>query len=218
MEEHNHYIDQLMNGQLRRAIMAAAHWLVSRHVLGTTDEVFWLYFDEILSALRADPSHSCAAVVTALIAARKARHAEWEQFDPPPLLGTPRAGLAQRPPLADEVTPTALQEDGRISGLGASPGCHRGRARIIATSSLLPELSAGEVLVAENMGPRWTPLIPTLGALVLDGGAVGQHHAITAREYGVPAVVGARNATRRIPEGAWVIVDGTTGVVEVQDL
>ncbi len=43
----------------------------------------------------------------------------------------------------------------------------------------------------------------------------GQHHAITAREYGVPAVIGTRNATRRIPDGAWVTVDGTTGTVEI---
>ncbi len=44
---------------------------------------------------------------------------------------------------------------------------------------------------------------------------VGQHHAITAREYGVTAVMGTRNATRRILDGAWVMVDGTTGTVEI---
>jgi pyruvate,water dikinase len=80
---------------------------------------------------------------------------------------------------------------------------------------ILPDLSPGDVLVAENVGPRWTPLIPILGGLVLDGGALGQHHAITAREFGVPAVVGTRNATRRIPDGAWVTVDGTEGTVTI---
>jgi phosphohistidine swiveling domain-containing protein len=69
------------------------------------------------------------------------------------------------------------------------------------TTSVLPTPSPGDMLVAENVGPRWTPLIPILGGLVLDGGAVGQHHTITAREYGVPAVVGTRNAPRRIPDG-----------------
>ena len=83
-------------------------------------------------------------------------------------------------------------------------------------SVLLPDVSPGEILVAENMGPRWTPLVPILGGLVLDSGAVGQHHSIMAREYGVPAVVCAGNATVRIPDGAWVTVDGTAGTVEVQ--
>ena len=76
-------------------------------------------------------------------------------------------------------------------------------------------LADGEVLVAENVGPRWTPILPTLGGLVLDGGALGQHHAITAREYGVPAAVGTGNAARRIPDGAWVTVGATAGTVEI---
>jgi phosphohistidine swiveling domain-containing protein len=37
-----------------------------------------------------------------------------------------------------------------------------------------------------------------------------------AREYGVPAVIGTRNATRRIPDGAWVTMDGTAGTVEME--
>jgi pyruvate,water dikinase len=211
MEEHNHYIDQLMNGQLRRATLVATRWLVIRGVLTTRDEVFWLHYDEILSALRADVLRSFADVISV----RQAQHAEWEKLEPPPLLGTPETGLPDRPLLRDEVTPAASGRKGRISGLGASPGQHRGRARVVPTSVLLPDLSPGDVLVAENVGPRWTPILPIVGGMVLDGGALGQHHAITAREYGVPAVIGTGNATRRIPDGAWVTVDGTAGTVEI---
>jgi phosphohistidine swiveling domain-containing protein len=222
MEEHNHYIDQMANGQLRQAILAAARWLVAHGTLTTSDEVFWLHYDEILSALCADTPRVDApryfadvAGYADVISARQAQHAEWEKLEPPPLLGTPEAQLPERPLLQDEVTPVALQGDDWIIGLGASPGRHRGRARVVPTSVLLPDLSPGEVLVAENVGPRWTPLLPILGGLVLDGGALGQHHAITAREYGVPAVIGTGNATRRIPDGAWVTVDGTVGTVEM---
>jgi phosphohistidine swiveling domain-containing protein len=211
MEQHNHYIDQLMNGQLRRAILAAARWLVARGALATTDEVFWLHYDEILAALRAAAPRSFAEVIST----RQAQHAEWEKLEPPSLLGIPEAQLPERPPLADEVMEVVRPNEGIITGLGASPGRHRGRARVVPTAVPLPDLSPGEVLVAENVGPRWTPLIPILGGLVLDGGALGQHHGITAREYGVPAVVGTRNGTRRIPDGAWVTVDGKAGTVEV---
>jgi pyruvate,water dikinase len=211
-EEHNHYIEQMMNGQLRHAILAAARWLVGRGALATVDNVFWLHYDEISSALREEAPRSFADTISC----RQAQHAEWEKLEPPPLLGLPEARLPERPPWQDQVTPVARPGDDRLIGLGASPGRHRGRARVVPTSVLLPDVSAGDVLVAENVGPRWTPLIPILGGLVLDGGAVGQHHAITAREYGVPAVIGTRNATRRVPDGAWVTVDGTTGTVEIE--
>jgi len=214
MEEHNHYIDQMMNGQLRHAILAAGRWLVKGGVLQSSDEIFWLYYHEILSMLRSDPP----PLFVDVIAARQRQHAEWEKLAPPPLLGIPRPQLSPRPPLQDEVTRTSPERTGQITGLGASPGRHRGRARIVATSVLLPDLSPGEVLVAENAGPRWTPLVPILGGLVLDGGAVGQHHAIAAREYGVPAVVSTGNATQRIPDGAWITVDGTAGTVEIESL
>jgi pyruvate,water dikinase len=235
MEEHNHYIDQMMNGQLRQAIFAAARWLAEKGILTDEEDIFWLHYDEILAALRArsggtekgrataDVPASAAgaqenvADLNDIIFARKAQHTEWEKLDPPPLLGIPHVVLPRRTPLQDEVTPTIAEGNDRLRGLGASPGCGRGRARVVASSWSLPDLSPGDVLVAENVGPRWTPLIPMLSGLVLDGGAVGQHHAITAREYGVPAVVGTRNATRRIPDGAWVIVDGTAGTVDVQD-
>jgi pyruvate,water dikinase len=54
-----------------------------------------------------------------------------------------------------------------------------------------------------------------LGAIVTDRGGQLSHAAIVAREYGIPALVGTGNATRTIPDGARVRVDGSTGTVEV---
>jgi pyruvate,water dikinase len=212
VEEHNHYLDQLAHGQLRQAVMAAARWLAAHGALASPDEVFWLHLREIVAALRAGAPPSFAAC----IAARRAQHAAWEKLTPPPLLGVPNARLPMRPPLRDKVRTTAAAGEKRLVGLGASPGRCRGRARVVPSSVAWPDLLPGEILVAENMGPRWTPLIPVLGALVLDGGALGQHHSVIAREYGVPAVLGTGNATQRIPDGAWVTVDGTAGTVDIE--
>jgi pyruvate,water dikinase len=82
---------------------------------------------------------------------------------------------------------------------------------------LLPNLEPGDILVAWNIGPLWTPLFPRLGGLILEGGAVGQHAAATAREYGLPAVVGVRHATRRLSEGVRVSIDGTQGLVTIHE-
>jgi phosphoenolpyruvate synthase/pyruvate phosphate dikinase len=75
--------------------------------------------------------------------------------------------------------------------------------------------AGGEVLVCTTTTPVWTPLFPSLAALVTDTGGVPCHAAVVAREYGLPAVVGAEVATQRIPDGALVRVDGQSGEVEI---
>jgi pyruvate,water dikinase len=211
METHNHYIDQLMNGQLRHSILYAADWLVKQGSLKSRDDIFWLHFDEIKTALRAGETLSFAEA----IAARVDQHIAWEKLAPPPLIGIPDAKLPKRPEIQPEIPQDTPQDGSKIQGVGASPGTYRGPARIVDNSVLLPDISPGEVLVSQNIGPRWTPIFPILGGIVLDGGSVGQHHAIVAREYGIPAVVGTGNATKKIPEGAWVTLDGTTGTVKI---
>jgi len=211
LEDHNHYIDQLSTGQIRASAAAAGAWLTARGVLADGGEVYWLEPDEIVGALRADHPVSLGAT----IAVRRAQYARWEQLMPPAILGVPWPVLGSRPPLEDEVTATAMDDDAvRLQGRGASPGRTIGRARVVCNTSIdWPMVAPGDVLVAANAGPAWTPLFPVLGGLVLEQGVVTQHAATTAREYGVPAVVGLADATRRIRDGAWVHVDGVTGVV-----
>jgi pyruvate,water dikinase len=56
-------------------------------------------------------------------------------------------------------------------------------------------------------------MFPLVSGLVLEAGGQLSHGAIVAREYGVPAVLGVRGATRHIRDGQMVTVDGTTGQV-----
>jgi pyruvate,water dikinase len=67
-----------------------------------------------------------------------------------------------------------------------------------------------------NIGPLWTPIFPTLGGLILESGSIGQHAAATAREYGIPAIVSVKHALQRIPDGAWVSLDGVAGTIELE--
>jgi pyruvate,water dikinase len=73
----------------------------------------------------------------------------------------------------------------------------------------------GDVLVTESTSEAFNILLPLLGAIVTDAGGLLSHSAIVAREYGIPGVVGTREATDRIPDGARVRVDGTAGEVSV---
>jgi phosphohistidine swiveling domain-containing protein len=76
-------------------------------------------------------------------------------------------------------------------------------------------LRPGEVLVTLTTGQAWTPLFATAAALVTESGGLLTHAAVVAREYGLPAVVALAHATRLIPDGAVIEVDGGAGVVRV---
>lgn len=103
-----------------------------------------------------------------------------------------------------------------LDGLGASAGRHEGVARVVLDPRELGEdFAAGDVLVAPATDPSWAPLFLVAGAVVIDTGSNISHAAVVAREMGIPAVVAVPEASRRIPDGARLRVDGDAGRVEV---
>ncbi len=104
--------------------------------------------------------------------------------------------------------------DNILKGAGTSAGRAKGIARIIRSPSDA-NLRKDEILVAVNTDPGWTPILSTVGGVISEEGGLLNHLAIVARELGVPAVMGVRGATRKIPEGALVSIDGNSGVVRI---
>jgi pyruvate,water dikinase len=76
-------------------------------------------------------------------------------------------------------------------------------------------IQQGDVLVTESTTEAFNILLPLLGAIVTDAGGLLSHSAIVAREYGIPGVVGTREATQRIEDGSIVRVDGDAGEVSL---
>ena len=100
-----------------------------------------------------------------------------------------------------------------VQGLAASAGRASGVVRVLQTPDQGDRLQAGEVLVAPMTSPDWVPTMRRAAAIVTDGGGMTCHAAIVSRELGVPAVVGARNATTLLRDGELVTVDGAQGTV-----
>ena len=90
-----------------------------------------------------------------------------------------------------------------------------GTARIVLDPADPSALEPGDVLVAPITDPSWTPLFVPAAAVVVDVGALQSHAVIVSRELGIPCVVSVTGATRRIPDGARVRVDGSAGTVTV---
>ena len=120
-------------------------------------------------------------------------------------------------PKRDDVEVEPLAAGDSIQGLPGCPGVSEGVARVVLDSSDPTALGPGDVLVAPSTDPSWTPLFVPAGGVVVDVGAALSHAIIVSRELGIPCVVSATNATRRIRHGARVRVDGNTGVVTVLD-
>jgi pyruvate,water dikinase len=91
------------------------------------------------------------------------------------------------------------------------------RAISLTDISQSRQLHAGDILVTRQTDPGWGPVFFLIKGLVIERGGMLSHGAILAREYGIPAVVGVKDATRLIPQGATVSVDGDRGLVQLMD-
>jgi len=106
-----------------------------------------------------------------------------------------------------------LQGTGKVLATGHSVGekIASGTAHNILDTDHLSEFKAGEVLVADTTSPDWEPVMKTAAAIVTNRGGRTCHAAIVSRELGIPAVVGAENATINIPGGEMVTVSCAEG-------
>ena len=202
-ETHAYHIDYPGLLATRDVLLGFARRLVGEGLLDDVDEVWLLAREELRTAL------TDAGDLRTLVAARREERARGLVEGPAAYLGEPPDGH-DRPATLEKF----YGSGGRaLSGAGASPGIAEGRARIVARSEDFARVEPGDVLVAATTTPAWTPLFGSVAALVTDTGGILSHAAVVAREYGIPAVVGATGATTTIPEGARVRVDGTTGEV-----
>jgi nucleoside-diphosphate-sugar epimerase/phosphohistidine swiveling domain-containing protein len=112
----------------------------------------------------------------------------------------------------EPIRADALEVGDELTGIAAAPGVARGRARILEVGEAL---EPGEVLVARVTDTGWTPFFGFAAAVVTDIGGLMSHPAVVAREFGIPSVVGTRDATMRLRDGQLVEVDGDAGVVRV---
>jgi len=118
----------------------------------------------------------------------------------------------------DAVQTVDLTAGETLQGLPGCPGNARGIARVITDSFDPGALAPGEILVAPLTDPSWTPLFVPAAAVVVDVGAPLSHAIIVSRELGVPCVVSATDATRRIPDGALIDVSGDTGAITIIEM
>ena len=100
-----------------------------------------------------------------------------------------------------------------LSGSPASPGIVSGPVRIIHSPKEIDRVKKGDILVAPFTNPDYVPAMKRAKAIITEKGGRTSHAAIVSRELGVPAVVGAENATRKLHNEMLIIVNGLTGEI-----
>jgi pyruvate,water dikinase len=101
----------------------------------------------------------------------------------------------------------------RLNGHAAGVGWGEGRACVIQCECELSRVAPGDVLVTRVAGPALSHILTRVAGVVAERGGSTSHMASLARERGIPMVLGVLDATRRIPDGSTVAVDGVAGVV-----
>jgi pyruvate,water dikinase len=127
---------------------------------------------------------------------------------PDPSTWPPKGQAAVEPAAAGEV----------LTGFSGCPGQATGTARVVLDPADPTALEPGDILVAPYTDPSWTPLFVAAAGVVVDVGAAQSHAMIVSRELGIPCVPSVTGASRRIPDGATVLVDGDAGTVTILGL
>jgi len=207
-EIHNYWIDRMAQAHTRRLALRAGARLTRDGVLDRPEDVFYLDRDEVAQLLL-DPIDRRVLVIE-----RREVHERQRRSTPPRVVGRapdPAAGPVDR---FDGARIESTEAD-VLRGTGASAGQVRGPARVVLTSAEFDRVRPGDVIVCPSSNPSWVPVFTIAGGLVTNTGGVLSHAAVVAREFGLPAVVGARDATSRITDGQLIEIDGTAGTVRL---
>ena len=225
-DERGVYSDVWAAGLMRRAALAAGRRVVGRGRIATPEQMLDAGLEEMCALVAGSGGPTADE-----LARRAAHRATYTAKDAPPLLGPPEPpppDLAALPPAVARLmratfltlghvfgSSEAPHEAEVLYGLAASKGVYEGPARRVSGPSEFGRIAKGDVLVTESTTEAFNILLPLLGGIVTDNGGLLSHAAIVSREYGIPGVVGTREATERIADGVRVRVDGDAGEVTV---
>jgi len=217
-EDHNWWIDQQGNHQVRQVFLEFGNRLAEAGAILKRDDVFMLTGNVIIESAKSGFSGDFKSVV----AEQQADMEKWANTPAPQWLGM-NYGPPPPNPLVNALgrffgwdpVPESDVESGILVGTSGSAGKVTGTARVIIRLADAGRLNKGDILVTSTTLPPWTPLFATAGGIVTDTGGALNHCSIVAREYGIPAAVGVRMATAVIKDGDQIEVDGDTGTVRI---
>lgn len=200
--------------EAKLAMMQLGDRMVERGIIVDKQQVFMLLDDE-LDAFVLEPQ-----IFTDIIIDRDASFAELALLEPPYIVGyeqgvTPISQWSRRNSLSSDAT---VSVGDVLQGAAGAQGVVTGIARVVLEPNDACNIEATDIMIAPTTDPSWTVLFLSVAGVVVNIGAVASHAAIVSRELGIPCVVSVVDATRRIPDGSTISIDGSTGLVTILSL
>jgi pyruvate,water dikinase len=231
VEDHKFYCEHWLTTVFFNKIREFGKLLQSQGVIEDANDIFHMHHTEVnltlgnvMNAWAAGSEPVNKGYWPPIIAERRRMIEVLKTWPAPPAIG----------PMPDNIEDPALQmlwgittetlhswaapsveNANELKGYAASPGVVEGVAKVLRSINDFGEIKEGDILVAPITHPSWSPLFSKISAAVSDIGGTMSHMAIVAREYGMPAVVGTGEATKRIQNGQRLRVDGDRGVVTI---
>jgi pyruvate,water dikinase len=235
VEDHLFYVEHWFHSLFWNKVRQVADILVAADFFDDREDIWLLKRGEIRDALW-DHVTSWATGTIARGPSYWRKEIEWrkgvmqkfQEWTPPPALGTPPDVVTE--PFSIVlwgVTTSVLKNwlkgveaaasggSDELMGAPGSSGVVQGPARVIKSADELDQLQDGEILVATTTSPSWAPAFTKIVGAITDVGGAMCHAAIVCREYGLPTVVGTGRATSTIKTGDVVRIDGDEGVVTI---
>jgi len=191
-------------GMLRQELLRCGQDLTAAGELESAEDLFFLSYKELEDFSSAADSQPWREIIASR---RRSYGLEQHRRQIPRLL------LSDGRAFYEGIQAPAGAED-VISGSPVSPGSVEGRVRVVLDPHHA-DLHPGEIMVCPGTDPSWTPLFLTAGGLIMEVGGMMTHGAVVAREYGIPAVVGVDQATRRLETGMSIRLDGSSGQIVI---
>ncbi|MBS3920786.1 MAG: hypothetical protein KG012_18085 [Deltaproteobacteria bacterium] len=220
-EEHTLYVEMMFFSALRTRALEFGRRFAAKGMIDDPGDTVFLHHEEIFHA--GIIQERCD--LRTLITRRKNEFAEYRKLEGtlPPVLGDPTKiselvdadvifSVSVAPPIA-----TPEEVGASLVGCAGAPGVVEGIACVVGGEEDLDKVIPGTILVAPATTASWTPVFNVIKGVVTDGGGYLTHALIVGREFGIPAVVGTQEATRKIKSGQRIRVDGNTCRVYILD-
>ncbi|MYK45170.1 MAG: hypothetical protein F4029_02965 [Gammaproteobacteria bacterium] len=190
---------------LQRLALELGRRLVAVGTLTQPDDVYYLNASELDRAIEVRCDELPLSDLKHLAMERRELREARKRLSPPP-------AIPQREPSS---VPT---EDAQniITGVPVSPGKVTAEVSVILSLADFDQMRPRSILVCPLTTPAWTQLFPHAVGLVTDVGGITAHGSIVAREYGIPAVLGLGDITKRLSSGQAITLDGDAGTVTIE--
>ncbi|MBI4734114.1 MAG: hypothetical protein HY779_04775 [Rubrobacteridae bacterium] len=201
----------LIYGELRRLTLETGKRFYSKGYLEAAEDVFFLEYRELHRIF--EGKYLYPETIKEIIAVRRKAYQDGASDNPPEFYLIEKGEYPTIPVESGKFDAA----EGKLTGLGVSRGSVKARARIILNPAENNTLEPGDILVTRTTDPGWTPLFLIAGGLILEKGGLLSHGAIVAREFGIPAIVGVKDAVNVIKDGQLLWLDAESGTIHVLD-